>query len=140
MAALDDDRDEALAQELAKGCTQAEAWTRAGFTAKNNNVASVECNKRLKKHPVIRERVDELRAIARDQLLTEEFKADISGLTQAFLADRALARTLGQPSAAVSALNAIAKMHGLMSETMKHIGDPDRPIVTRIELVAPSGK
>lgn len=138
MPALDDDRDERLAQELAKGCTQADAWTRAGFSAKNNNVASVECNKRLKKLPEIKERAEELRAIARDQMLTEEFKADLEGLTKAYLEDRLLARTLGQPSAAVSALNSIAKMRGLMSDTVKHVGDPNQPIVTRIELVAPA--
>ena len=122
MPALDNDQEEKLAQELAKGLPQAAAWINAGYSAKNNNVAAVQCNRLLKKAKYITERADELRAIARDEVLTDEFKADIAGLTKAYLADRQLARTLGQPSAAVSALNSIAKMHGVMSETIKHTG------------------
>jgi phage terminase small subunit len=130
--ALDDDREEALAQELAKGIAQGTAYVTAGYSAKNNNVASVNCNRLLKKAKYITERADELRAIARDQMLTEEFKADLEGLTKAYLEDRVLARQLGQPSAAVSALNSIAKMRGLMSDTVKHVGDPANPIITEV--------
>ncbi len=132
MPALDDDREEALAQELAKGIAQGTAYITAGYSAKNNNVASVNCNRLLKKAKYITERADELRAIARDQMLTEEFKADLEGLTKAYLEDRVLARQLGQPSAAVSALNSIAKMRGLMSDTVKHVGDASNPIITEV--------
>lgn len=132
MPALDDDREEALAQELAKGFAQGAAYITAGYAAKNNNVASVNCNRLLKKAKYISERADELRAIARDQVLTEEFKADIHGLTKAYLEDRLLARTLGQVSPAIAALNGIAKMHGLLNDTVKHVGDPNNPIVTEV--------
>ena len=122
MPALLDDAEEALAQELAKGQAQGAAYISAGYTAKNNNVASVNCNRLLKKKPEITERVGELKALARDTILTDEFKADMAGLTKAYLEDRAQAKALGQTAAAISALNSIAKMHGHMTDTIKHSG------------------
>lgn len=120
MPALDDDREELLAQELAKGHKQAVAYTNAGFPAKNSNVASVQCNRLLKKKPEITERVAELKALARTTALEDGFTADMAGLTKAYLEDRAQAKTLGQVSAAIAALNGIAKLHGLGSETVRN--------------------
>lgn len=131
MPALDDDREEALAQELAKGATQALAWTNAGYPAKNSNVASVECNKRLKKNPAIRERVEELRQIARDTIKTEEFKGDIESMTNLLLADRLFARQCGQSGAAVSASSALMKLYKLGGENP--VGSKDNPMVHVIE-------
>lgn len=135
MPALDDDREEALAQELAKGATQALAWTNAGYSAKNSNVASVECNKRLKKNPAIRERVEELRAIMRDTEITADFKLDVESLTKLLLEDRLFARQCGQSGAAVSASSALMKLGKLGGENP--VGSKDNPLVTvtKIELV-----
>jgi len=129
MPALLDDQQEALAQELAKGVVQATAWLNAGFSAKNNGSASAQCCKLLKKTPEISERIGELKALARDQVLTDEFKADMAGLTKAYLEDRAQAKALGQVSSAISALNSIAKMHGVLNDTVKHQGDPNNPVM-----------
>jgi hypothetical protein len=120
MPALDDDREETLAQELAKGVAQGLAYLNAGYPAKNNNVASVQCNKLLKKKPEISERVTELKAVARTRIYEDEFTADVAGLTKAYLQDRADAKVAGQHSAAISALNGIAKLHGLGSETVRN--------------------
>ena len=120
MPALDDDREELLAQELAKGVAQGLAYINAGYSAGNNNVASVQCNKLLKKKPEIRERAAELKVVARTQMYEADFTADVAGLTKAYLQDRADAKVAGQHSAAISALNGIAKLHGLGSETVRN--------------------
>ena len=110
MPALDIDREEELAQQLAKGATQALAWINAGYPAKNNSVASVQCNKLLKKKPQINERVEELRAIARDTILTAEFKGSVEELARLFLEDRQFAREQKQAGAAVSASAQLMKL------------------------------
>lgn len=138
MPALEEDREEALAQEIAKGVSQAAAYINAGYSAKDNKVAAAACSRLLRNRPSINERVGELKVLLRTSELNEKFKGDVDQLTALFFEDRNLARQLGQPSAAISALNSIAKMHGRMSETVKHVGDPNQPIVTRIELVAPT--
>jgi hypothetical protein len=120
MPALDDDREEKLAQELAKGATQAVAWVNAGYSAKNSRVAASAANRLLKQKPVINERIGELKAVARTRIYEDEFTADVAGLTKAYLQDRADAKVAGQHSAAISALNGIAKLHGLGSETVRN--------------------
>lgn len=120
MPALDDDREERLAQELAKGSTQAVAWVNAGYPAKNSRVAASAANRLLKQKPWINERIGELKAIARTQVYEEEFTADIAGMTKAYLQDRKEAKLSGQFGAAISALNGIAKLHGLGSETVRN--------------------
>jgi len=132
MPALDDDREELLAQEIAKGASQAVAYLNAGYPAKDNKVAAAACSRLLRKRPLINERVTELKAMLRTSELNEKFKGEVDELTALFFEDRNLARQLGQPSAAISALNSIAKLHGRMSDTVKHQGDPEKPIVHEI--------
>lgn len=135
MPALDDDREELLAQELAKGATQALAWVNAGYSAKNSNVAAVNCNKLLKKKAEIRQRVDELRAMLRNNELETKFAGDVDSLTSMYLEDRKLAREMGQVSASISALNGIAKLHGLGSESVRNTheaGDSLKDMLDRI--------
>lgn len=132
MPALDDDREEMLAQEIAKGASQAVAYVNAGYPAKDNKVAAAACSRLLRNRPIINERVTELKILLRTSELNEKFKGDIEQLTQLFFEDRNLARQLGQPSAAISALNSIAKMHGRMTDTVKHQGDADNPVVHEI--------
>lgn len=140
MPALDDDREELLAQEIAKGVSQAVAYVNAGFPAKDNKVAAAACSRLLRNRSHITERIGELRALGRTVLANSEFEATIEGLTRAFLEDRAQAKQLGQVSAGIAALAHIAKMHGRMADTVKLQGDAENPIqtVTRIELVAPA--
>lgn len=120
MPALDDDREERLAQELAKGATQAVAWTNAGYAAKNSGVASSACNRLLKNKPYINERVGELKAIARTEKFDGEFTADVATLTRMLLEDREFATDARSPSARISATSALMKLHGLGSETVRN--------------------
>jgi hypothetical protein len=118
--ALEDDREELLAQELAKGGSQAVAYVNAGYSAKNSRVAASAANRLLKQRAYINDRATELKALARTQVLEGEFKADVTGLTRAYLEDRAQAKSLGQVSASIAALNGIVKLHGLGAEVQKH--------------------
>ena len=120
MPALSDDREEQLAQELAKGAAQGAAYISAGYSAKNNNVASVNCNRLLKKSPRISERVVELRTIARTEVFEGEFKADVSTLTKMLLEDRNFATEVRSASARTTATMGLMKLHGLGSETVKN--------------------
>jgi hypothetical protein len=118
MPALDDDQEEALAHELAKGFPQAVAWTNAGYPSKNSNVASVQCNRLLKKKPAINDRVAELVQIARTEIKTEEFKGDVESMTRLLIEDRNFARQKSQPGAAVSASSALMKLYKLGGENI----------------------
>lgn len=132
MPALDEDKHEMLAQELAKGHKQAAAWVNAGFSAKNSNVAAASCNRLLKKHPEINERVGELKSLSRTAEWNAEFIVNQDTLTKLLMEDRAQAKQLGQASAAISALREIRTLHGLGSENVKHGGDPDNPVVHKV--------
>jgi len=120
MPALDDDREEALAQELAKGVAQGPAYITAGYSAKNNNVASVNCNRLLKKRPEISQRVGELKTLARTEVLEGEFKADVSTLTRMLLEDRNFATEVRSASARTSATMGLMKLHGMGAETVRN--------------------
>jgi hypothetical protein len=141
MPALSDDREEALAQELAKGGTQAVAYVNAGYSAKNSRVASSACNRLLKKKPEVNDRIKELQVQARDAVKTGEFNGSLEELARMFLQDRMFAQQVGQAGASVSATSGLMKLFGHGQENHKHGGDPDNPIhikVSRIELVAPA--
>ena len=118
MPALDDDREEKLAQEIAKGAAQADAWISAGYSAKNRNVAAVECNKLLKKKPEIRDRAHELAQIARNEIKVADFKGDVESMTKILLEDRQFAQQQGQAGAAVSASSALMKLYKLGGENI----------------------
>lgn len=120
MPALDDDREEKLAQELAKGCSQAVAWINAGFSAKNSKVAASACNRLLKNQPSINERSTELKSLARTDEYNAAFVVNLDSMTALYMEDRAQAKALGQVGAAISALAGVAKLHGLGSETVRN--------------------
>lgn len=125
MAALPDDQEEFLAHELAKGAGQADAWINAGYSAKNKNVASTQCNRLLKKKPEITERAEELKSIAREEALNAEFVASVDNIAKMYLDDRLMARQEKQISAAIQATNGIVKLYGLGSENVNHGASAD---------------
>lgn len=135
MPALDDDREELLAQEIAKGASQAVAYVNAGYSAKNSRVASSACNRLLKNRPEINERVGELRQLARTAAWNAEFVINIDSLTRLLMEDREQAKQLGQVSAAVSAIKEVRSLHGLGSENVRNTheaGDSLKELLDRI--------
>lgn len=135
MPALADDREELLAQEIAKGASQAVAYVNAGYPAKNSRVASSACNRLLKNRPEINERVGELRQLARTAKWNAEFVINIDSLTRLLMEDREQAKQLGQVSAAVSAIKEVRSLHGLGSENVRNTheaGDSLKELMDRI--------
>jgi hypothetical protein len=89
----------------------------------------VEASKLLK-HPEVALRLSELQKAAR-----KRHDITVDSVTRMLIADRELARENGQPSAAVSAVMGLAKIHGLILDKAQISGDENNPIVTRVELV-----
>lgn len=133
MPALDDDREERFCQEVAAGNSQTQAYLNAGYTAKNNVVAATQSSKLLRTRSYLSERIGELRLAARTQLANTEFVATVEHLTKLLLEDRLQAKEIGQPSAAVSAIKEVARLHGLGGEAITLKGDPKNPVVTVVE-------
>lgn len=111
MAVLKNAKQEKLAQELAKGKSATEAMEAAGYSDPRNST-------RLTKNNEIRARVIELqeRSAAKVEITVEI-------LTKMLKDDRDLARELGQASAAVSAVDKLGRLHGLVIDK-KEIGKP----------------
>ena len=109
MPSLSNPRHERFAQELATGQSAARAYAVAGYRA-GGNAAEVGASRLIRKAQV-KARLAELqeRAAIRTEITIER-------LTEMLLEDREVARSLGQMSAAISALEKIAKLHGLFRE------------------------
>jgi phage terminase small subunit len=105
MPAISNAKHEYFAQELAKGKTADEAYQLAGYKANRHNAS------RLKTNETILGRVAEI--MERKAVRAE---VTVSVLSDMLFEDRKLARDLGQPAAAVSAVEKLAKLHGLMIE------------------------
>ena len=103
MPTLSNAKHEYFAQELAKGKTADEAYQLAGYKANRGNAAT------LKAKQNISDRVAEI--MERKAVRAE---VTVSVLSDMLFEDRKLARDLGQPAAAVSAVEKLAKLHGLM--------------------------
>lgn len=120
MPALDDDREEQLAQLIAQGASQAVAYVNVGYSAKNSKVAASSVSRLLKTRTYINERIGELKQLARTDKYNAEFVINLDSMTKMLMEDRAQAKQLGQVSAAVSALKEVRSLHGLGSETVKN--------------------
>lgn len=109
MPILSNARHERFAQALAKGKTADEAYQEAGYAENRGNAA------RLKANESVSARVAELqeRAAAKTEIT-------VARLTEMYLADRDLARSNAQAAAAVSAVTALGKLHGLIVDQSKH--------------------
>src|SRR5687768_16010673 len=103
MPSLRNPRHERFAQELATGKSATEAYVAAGYKNNRHNAAALAREKHISA------RLAELqeRAAIRAEITVER-------LTEMLLADRELARQLGQAAAAVTAVEKIAKLHGLL--------------------------
>lgn len=64
--------------------------------------------------------------------LQKKFEVTVQSLSKELDEDRQLARSLGQPGAAISALNVKARIHGLDKHVMSN--DPDNPMPATIQV------
>src|SRR6266849_10361070 len=117
MPALANIRHERFARHYIKTGNATDAYRRAGF-----QTTKPEClwasSARLLGHARVKSRIGELR-----RQMTYKTKISLESLLNDLAEDRALARQLGQPSAAIQATTMAAKLVGLMVER-KESGAP----------------
>jgi len=118
---------EKFAREFVQGGTAADAYRKANPKARKWKAEAVHVEAhRTKEDPKVRLRIEELQAAAR-----EKHNITIERLTEMLQEDRALAHKVDAPSAAVSAVMGIAKLHGLVVDKTKneHTGSDGKPLV-----------
>ena len=96
-----------------------------GPTINRNAVALLDNNK-------IATRVGELQT-----QLQKKFEVTVETLTKELDEDRQLARSLGQPGAAISAVNVKARIHGLDKQVMSNDPDNPMPATIQVEIIKP---
>lgn len=117
MPVLKNARHERFAQELAKGKSQSAAYEAAGYKPSDAHSARLAGNGRVK------ERLAELQGRA-----AEKAACTAEDIARQLDEDRALARKVEVPSAAVSASMGKAKLFGLIKERHEHTGANGGPI------------
>lgn len=117
MPVLSNPRHERFAQELAKGKSASEAYVIAGYKPDDGNATRLTGNDRVQARLAeIQGRAAERAAITADDIAKQLDE------------DRALAREVKVPSAAVSASMGKAKLYGLIKERHEHGGPNGGPI------------
>jgi len=117
MAPLPNIRHERFARAFIKTNVAARAYLKAGYHASNRNTLDA-CASRLLGYAKVKSRVLELR-----QQMAARNRITVDTLLDDLASDRELARTLGQPSAAIAATQLSAKLVGLLVER-KESGQP----------------
>jgi hypothetical protein len=117
MPALRNLRHERFARAFIKTNVAARAYAQAGYIATTRSSLDT-CASRLLRHAQVKRRIGELRKqmAARNRISLDSLLDDLA-------ADRALARTLGQPSAAIAATQLTARLCGLLVDR-KESGQP----------------
>jgi hypothetical protein len=113
MPALTNVRHERFARAVIRTGVAARAYLKAGYTPTTRNALDVSACQLLRR-PKVQARIRELRKqmAARNRISVDTLLDDLA-------ADRALARTLGQPSAAIAATQLTAKLVGLLIDRTK---------------------
>lgn len=127
MPILPNPKHEAFAQCMARGISAIESYVQAGYKRNDGNCIT------LKGRQDVKQRVDELRAVAGKRIVDAVAKVagdrekaavvTMQTLTQMLLDDRALARSLGQAAAAVSAVKELGILTGVRIERSE-VGKP----------------
>lgn len=117
MPVLKNPKHERFAQELAKGANQTEAYELAGYKPDRGAAARLSANVN------VQNRLAELleRGARRAEVTIEQIAIQLDE-------DRALARKVKSPAAAVSASLGKAKLYGLIREKHEHSGPNGGPI------------
>lgn len=124
MPALENQRHERFAQELAKGNSASEAYVNSGYKESR----SAAC--RLSANVNIAARVAELQGKAAQKVVVT-----IETIAAQLDEDRELAHRVSQPTAAVAASMSKAKLYGLAPDKHIHSGPNDGPIQQEISSV-----
>lgn len=103
-----------MANLLAQGCSQDEAYEGAGYKPNRHNASRL-----MNTNETIRARMREIQAENR-----AEMRITVESMTKLFQAAHDDAKADGAHSASVSALNSIMKLHGLEVDPRQNARDP----------------
>lgn len=117
MAPIPNIRHERFAREFIRTNVAATAYLKAGFNPTTRNSLDASASALLRR-PKVKSRILELR-----QQMADRNRITVDSLLQDLADDRKLARTLGQPSAAIAATQLSAKLVGLLVDR-KESGQP----------------
>jgi phage terminase small subunit len=117
MPVLSNARHERFAQELAKGKTQVEAYTLAGYRPDDGAAARLSGNVR------VQARVAELLTAAAIRV-----EITVHDIVDQLDEDRTFARSLEAPGPAITATMGKAKVLGFLAEKVEHTGKDGGPI------------
>jgi len=120
MGQLSNQRQEKLAQVFVETGNKTEAYRQAGYSTNCTDRTITGNVMRLFRTPQVLNRVAELQAEA-----AERHAVTIESLTADLREDRALAYSVKNPSAAVSAVMGMARLHGLDKQVLT--ADPINP-------------
>lgn len=134
MPVLKNPKHERFAQLVVKGETLRQAYISAGYVDNEKNAA------RLKKNEGVASRIDELQEKVAEKAVTTALD-----IAEQLDEDRSFARSLEVPAAAVSATLGKAKVLGLLSDKVKHVGGDEGDPIIRIKtiertIVDPAGR
>ncbi|WP_245273379.1 terminase small subunit [Phyllobacterium sp. UNC302MFCol5.2] len=119
-------RQEAFCRNLARGLSQYEAYTRAGYRSKGRNAADAHAA-RLVRNGKVKTRLIELKGRAAKR--TEKTVASlVADLDEAIV----FARKCNSPSAVVAAINAQAKLLGLEAPRQLEVMHRPAPLPTKV--------
>jgi len=120
-------KQEGFCQDYIKTGSQTRAY-KLNYNVKNMLPASIN-NKacELRTNVDVTSRINELQ-----ERVAKKFEVTVESLTKELEEDRQLARKLEMPSAAISALNVKARIHGLDKQVMSN--DPDNPMPATIKV------
>lgn len=125
---LDNARHELFAQSVARGVPQNDAYVQAGFESESDEAISANAS-RLAAKPDVAERIAEL--LARAAKRADLKAADVM---QMLMDDRALARQLGQPSAAIRGAELLGKQIGMFTEKKEiRVGSLDNLTIDQLD-------
>ena len=139
MSPLKNARHERFAQALAKGLNATQAYLEAGYEAQGNSAEAAAS--RLLRDVKVQARLAEMqnKAAAKTEIT-------VAKLTEMYLEDRKLARDNVQTAAAVSAVTALGKLHGLIIDqsksetTVRYVARAEMPAKTMDEWLTRVGK
>ena len=120
-------KQEKFCQEFIKTGNQSDAY-RAAYNSKNMLPATIN----NKAYQLINQDDIRARVVQLQERVAKKFEVTVESLTRELEEDRQLARELGQPGAAISALNVKARIHGLDKQIMSN--DPDNPMPATINV------
>jgi hypothetical protein len=128
MTILDKPRHELLAQELAKGTTQALAYSRAGYRPDDSHASRLAGDGRIKA------RVRELQADAA-RLVTDRVALSRADMIAMLISDREEARANRQMSVALRAAELLGReLHGMFTERREVVTKDDVRQLSEAEL------